>query len=209
MCGTGRYLLPLLAHGFDVEGMDCSDEMLFFCRLRAQTLHLTPTLHTGYLEKLSLNRAFGLVYIPSGSFSLLTDIELVKASLSSVYATLAPGGTFVVEVERAGVILPSQSGTWEGRWLYRTDGSKIIQSWLRQYSGVEAIARHIHRYELVTDGRLVATEFEDFSIKHYEPDEFDALLGQAGFTRIRCYKPYTQLPIDVEDEGLMFECRKP
>jgi ubiquinone/menaquinone biosynthesis C-methylase UbiE len=208
MCGTGRYLLPLLAAGFDIEGTDSSSDMLTLCHARAKALGLTPKLHQGYLEQLDLFRAFGLIFIPSGSFCLLTNEEQVRACLARIHAALLPNGSFVVEVERAGMITPSLSGTWEGRWLERADGSKLIQSWLRQYSGVEGIARHIHRYELVSDGRLVATEFEDLAVKHYERDEFHAFLQNAGFTDIHCYRPYEQVPPDDEDEGLLFECRK-
>ena len=35
MCGTGRFLLPLLAQGLDISGSDTSREMLAACRSRA------------------------------------------------------------------------------------------------------------------------------------------------------------------------------
>jgi SAM-dependent methyltransferase len=206
MCGTGRYLLPLLKAGLDIEGLDSSPEMLRHCRTRAAALDVVPILHEKPLEEFVAERPYALAFIPSGSFSLLTNAELVRRCLARLHALLAPEGRFVVEVERAGLIEPSLSGTWEGRWLERADGVKILQSWLRQYSGVEGIARYIHRYELVAQGRLVDTEFEDFAVKHYEPDEFSILLAQAGFTKIRCFKPYENSPPDVDEEGLLFEC---
>lgn len=206
MCGTGRYLLPLLTERLDVEGLDSSIEMLRHCRTRATALGVVPILHEGRLEDFVAERPYALAFIPSGSFSLLTNEKLVRRCLERLYALLRPGGSFVVEVERAGLIEPSLSGTWEGRWLERADGAKILQSWLRQYSGVEGIARYVHRYELVEQGRLVESEFEDFAVKHYEPDEFSGLLAQAGFTKIRCFKPYENTAPGVDDDGLLFEC---
>lgn len=208
MCGTGRYLLPLLARGFDIEGTDSSEEMLALCRSHGTIQGLNPTLHVGRLEALSLPRQFGLIFIPSGSFSLLTEERDVIQSLKQVHEALLPGGCFVVEVERAGFINPSLSGAWEGRWMVRPDGSQLIHSWLQQYSGVEGIARAIHRYELVSGGKLVATEFEDFAVKHYELDAFARLLENAGFVEIRCFKPYERCPPSADDEGLVFECRR-
>jgi ubiquinone/menaquinone biosynthesis C-methylase UbiE len=208
MCGTGRYLLPLLAQGLDIEGTDASSDMLALCQQRGKQLGLSPTLHCGRLEALELPRCFGLVFIPSGSFSLLTRERDAVQCLDRVFKALLPGGTFVVEVERAGFIEPSLSGAWEGRWLVRPDGAKLIQSWLQQYSGVEGIARSIHRYELVSDGKLVTTEFEDFEVKHYEPEAFASLLENAGFAEIRCLSPYERCPARDDDEGLLFECRK-
>jgi SAM-dependent methyltransferase len=67
MCGTGRFLLPLLAQGFDIEGVDLSPDMLSACRARARTLNLSPVLHEQSLSRLELDRQFGLVFIPSGA----------------------------------------------------------------------------------------------------------------------------------------------
>src|SRR6516225_8849018 len=44
-CGTGRILLPLLAEGCAVEGVDISEEMLACCQRRAVSFGVTPTLY--------------------------------------------------------------------------------------------------------------------------------------------------------------------
>jgi hypothetical protein len=209
MCGTGRFLLPLQSRGLDVEGLDSSPEMLTACRTRAGILGLSPVLHEQNLVDLSPQRQFGLVFIPSGSFCLLTPEPAVRASLSRIFSAMLPGATFLVEVER---LLPreaSTSGTWGGRWLERPDGAKLIISWLSQYSAVEGISRSIHRYELVKDGQLLASEYEDFELKFYAPEEFHALLAQAGFSQIQLFKTYERTAPGDADEGLVFACRKP
>lgn len=209
MCGSGRFLLPLLAQGFDIEGLDLSGDMLNACRTRARSMGLSPVLHQQTLAGLELARRFGLVFIPSGSLCLLTEEPLISAALNSIFAAMLPGATFVVEVER---LLPreaSTSGTWGGRWVERADGAKLIISWLSQYSSVQGISRSIHRYELVKDGQLLASEYEDFELKFYEPDSFRELLEQSGFTEIKLMKAYEFAPPDDSEEGLVFECRKP
>ncbi len=208
MCGTGRFLLPMLAAGLDIEGVDLSDEMLSLCRARGRALGLSPVLHTQSLTALSLARRFGLVFIPSSSFCLLTDESVVEASLEKLRDAMLPGATFVVEVERL-VPRPSEtSGTWGGRWVERPDGAKILISWLPQYSSVEGIGRSIHRYELVKDGRLLESEYEEFALKFYEPAAFQALLERAGFADVRVFKPYEATSPDDSDEGLIFEARR-
>ncbi|HWA73580.1 MAG TPA: class I SAM-dependent methyltransferase [Polyangiaceae bacterium] len=209
MCGTGRFLLPLLARGFDVEGLDSSPEMLSACRARARSQGLSPVLHEQNLVDFSPQRQFGLVFIPSGSFCLLTAEATVRAALGRIFSAMLPGATFLVEVER---LLPreaSTSGTWGGRWLERPDGAKLIISWLSQYSGVEGISRSIHRYELVKDGQLLASEYEDFELKFYEPEAFRKLLEEAGFWKIQLFKAYARAEPSDADEGLIFACQKP
>lgn len=209
MCGTGRFLLPLLGMGFDVEGVDSSPDMLALCRERALASGLAPVLHERSLERLELERRFGLVFIPSGSLCLLTDEAQVANSLRRIHAAMLPGATFVAEVERLVPREPTTSGTWGGRWVERADGAKIIISWLSQYSSLEGVSRSVHRYELIKDGRLLASEYEDFELKFYEPARFRELLEQAGFARIALWKAYELSAPDDGDEGLVFECRKP
>ncbi len=44
MCGTGRFLLPLIEDGFDVHGFDASDHMLGVLHAKAKPKNLKPTV---------------------------------------------------------------------------------------------------------------------------------------------------------------------
>ena len=208
MCGSGRFLLPLLAQGLDISGSDTSPDMLDACRKHAQRRGLSAKLTQHALHSLECERAPSLMFIPSGSFGLLIEDDLVRASLARVEQVLAPGGTFLVEAERLRPSPPETSGTWGGRWVERADGSRLIISWLTQYSGAANVSTAVHRYELVEDGRLLATEYEDFRVRSYESAEFHALLEQAGFREIELYKPYERTAPDEADEAIVFCCRK-
>lgn len=202
MCGTGRFLLPLLERGLDVEGVDASSSMLARCEARALRRGLTPKLHEQRLEELVTARRFRLIFIPSGSFSLLTDVAQVQRALERVHAALLPGGRFLVEIERRDPSKPSElSGTWGGRWVTRPDGAKIIFSWLSSYTAPSGIVSAVHRYELVKDGRLLAAEYEDFELKLYELSELRQLMQAAGFTQIQMHTPYTLEPVAADGAG--------
>jgi len=212
MCGNGRYLLPLLARGFDVEGSDASPQMLAACRARAQQLGLRPALKEERLEQLSSERRFGLIFIPSGSFCLLTDETAALSGLVRIRELLAPDARFIVEVERRDKTRSSElSGTWGGRWVTRPDGAKIVLSWLSQYVAPTGISSTLQRYELVKEGRVWAQEFEDLELKLYEPSQFRELLVRAGFARIQALTPYSLEPLDERspadaEDGVIFIC---
>jgi SAM-dependent methyltransferase len=214
MCGSGRFLLPLLARGFDIEGSDASKEMLEACRSHARGLGLEPSLREQRLDELTAERSFGLVFIPSGSFCLITERAAVVRGLARVHELLEPGGRFIVEVELQNPARPSElSGVWGGRWVTRPDGAKIILSWLSQYVAPSGIASSVHRYELVKDGQLLRQEYEDFELKLYELSEFRLLLQSAGFTQIQALTPYSLEPVDERasregDEGAIFICTR-
>src|SRR3954453_4195035 len=64
MCGSGRFLLPLLAQGLDVSGSDTSLNMLDACRKRADSLGLQPKLSRQALQELTCQPAPSLIFIP-------------------------------------------------------------------------------------------------------------------------------------------------
>lgn len=73
MCGTGRFLIPVFEKGFDIEGTDASLEMLNKCKLKCREKNLDPVLHYQKIQELKLQRNYGLIFIPSGSFGLITE----------------------------------------------------------------------------------------------------------------------------------------
>ncbi|HYQ02421.1 MAG TPA: class I SAM-dependent methyltransferase [Polyangiaceae bacterium] len=214
MCGSGRFLLPLLARGFDIVGSDASPHMLAACRARAAQLGLEPALSEQRLDALSSDRRFGLIFIPSGSFCLITDRSAALAGLVRVRELLEPNGRFIVEIERRDRTRVSElSSTWGGRWVTRPDGVKIVLSWLSQYVAPTGISSTLQRYELLKEGRLLAQEFEDFEVKLYELPEFRALLERAGFTQIQALTPYSLAPVDEHssgdaEDGAIFVCSR-
>jgi SAM-dependent methyltransferase len=208
MCGSGRFLLPLLAQGLDITGSDTSLDMLGACRKHAEQRGLAPKLTQQALQDLTCEQAPSLMFIPSGSFGLLIDDALVEAALARVHHVLAPGGTFLVEAELLRPSTPESSGTWGGRWVERPDGSRLIISWLTQYSGAANVSTAVHRYDLVKDGQLLASEYEDFRVRSYASAEFHAGLVRAGFRNIEQFKPYERTPPDETDDAVVFCCRK-
>jgi ubiquinone/menaquinone biosynthesis C-methylase UbiE len=208
MCGSGRFLLPLLEQGFDIEGADGSPDMLQACREKAEKRGLTPVLYQQLLHPLELPRQYNLILIPAGSFCLLTDPAQARESLQRLYALLLPGAKLVLEIERYKP-QSDHSWPWGGRWVERPDGAKIICSWLGHYKEAERVSYSLGRYELVKDGQLLATEFEDFNLRFYDPEEFRTLLETAGFTAIHTFKAYASCAPEETDESILFECAKP
>lgn len=208
MCGSGRFLIPLLERGFDVDGNDGSPHMLQACGERCQERGFKPNLSQQLLHQLEVTRQYNLILIPAGSFSLIIDTQEAREALSRLYAALSPGGKMVLEVEQL-KSEESSSWPWGGRWIERSDGARIICSWLGHYDGAAHISYSLGRYELVQEGRLLETEFEDFNLRFYAPEEFSTMLTDTGFTLIQLYKTYKFSAPDDTDDTIAFACTKP
>lgn len=212
MCGSGRFLVPMLAQGFDVTGTDSSRAMLDACRESARRIGIIPVLHEQTLEDLALDRQFALVFIPAGSFGLIIDPAALGVSIRRLYAVMRHGATLVFEIER--LMLKSHhgnswTGNWGGRWIDRPDGAKLMISWLSRYDKDERVVRSIHRYEVFKDGRLLETEMEDFAVRPHDPMELQKTLEAGGFANVRILKVHSDQPAGGEDTELIVECRKP
>lgn len=208
MCGTGRFLLPLLAEGLDISGSDLSKHMLERCAARAQQLGLTARLSQQSIEELSCSPAPALVLIPSGSFALLVDDARIEATLRRLHDVLAPGGRLLFDAERLTPFVPETSGTWGGRWVERADGAKLLFSWLAQFSGAAEVTTSLHRYELIEGGRAVASEYEELRVRSHAPDELRKRLFSAGFVHVEAMKPYARTPPDDSDDAVVFLAQK-
>ncbi len=210
MCGSGRFLIPLLERGFDIDGADASPYMLQACREHCARKGLKLGLYEQFLERIVMPRRYGLVMIPAGSFCLITEHDAIKEGLKRIYELMLPRSTFVVEIERLPSSLPpAGTGSWSGRWVERSDGAKIIISQLSAYNEGERVSRSIHRYDLCRGSELVETEFEDFNLRFYDQTEFHDLLVAAGFRDIKTFKAYQFRAPDDNDESFIFECVRP
>jgi SAM-dependent methyltransferase len=212
MCGTGRFLVPLRERGFDIDGSDASPHMLQACRSKLERLGLTTAgVEQQFLHELAVQRQYALVFIPSGSFQLITDPALVEESLRRIHNALRPGGTFVFE---CGIHKPAESSSWPwgGRWITRpADGARILISWLGRYDSATSVNYNLHRYELFQDGKLLTTELEEFDLRQYSARELKTLLENAGFADIRMCKTYdrSQPADESSNDDAVIECRKP
>jgi SAM-dependent methyltransferase len=205
MCGSGRFLLPLLAEGYLVDGVDASPHMARACRQRGAAQGLSPIVYEQFLEELDLPNRYRLVFIPAGSFCLLTEMPRARAVLGLLGTHMEPGARLVLEIER---LVPLVAEPWGGRWVDRpNDGARIVISWLRRYDATRRTIESVHRYELIRDGQLLETEWEELNVRLYEPVEFHTLLADSGFTNIRLLDEAGRSA--PGDHSMVFDCRRP
>ncbi len=208
MCGSGRFLVPLIELGYQVDGVDASGYMLASCRKRLAAIGQKSRLYETYLDQFNPEREYGLVFIPAGSFSLVVLQPAIEESLLRIHRALKDGGKLIVEVSQVRSA-ESYSWPWGGKWWDFPNGQRIILSWMGHYDAEKRIASSINRYELVNGVELHETEFEEFNLRHYDVSEFTFLLAEAGFTDIAATKLFSSEASEEEDETIMFTCLKP
>ena len=157
MCGTGRFLLPLIEEGFDIHGFDVSEHMLEALHAKSKLKNLKPNVWKGFVEDLKKKERYSLIFIPSGSFCLVIDPVAVKSVLKTFYDHLAEDGILLFEGETPKATPPL--GVWRHSKWVRSDGKMIM---LSQHTALEdEVYFSICKYELIDNNHVIHREIEE------------------------------------------------
>ncbi len=207
MCGTGRFLIPFLEAGYQVDGIDASPHMLKKLYQKCESKNLKPNVHQAFLQDIEQGRQYDLIYIPCGSFGLITDLNQAKICLRKIWEHLDEGGIFVCEVETKNFI-STNFGSQVRSTKTMADGKKIIFNlWPRPFeNNIDTMLCH---YELLDKDCLLQEETELFQVRLYDHSHFQGLLQEAGFSNIRMLKAFDKgKEPNPQDETVIYECTK-
>lgn len=97
-CGTGEFSVRLAQKGYQVTGIDLSEEMLVIAREKADKLKLSiPYFHQNMAE-LDAGEEYDSVVIFCDSLNYLRTEEEVQQTFQKVFEQLKPSGLFLFDV---------------------------------------------------------------------------------------------------------------
>jgi SAM-dependent methyltransferase len=208
MCGSGRFLLPLIQEGFDVSGFDASEYMIKALKDKATCRHLTPKIWQDFVGNLNGENKYNLIFIPSGSFGHIIDFNEIKKVLENFYANLNKNGILLFESESSLSAPINQLGVWRGMTCTKPDGNLILVSRLSTIQ--DSVCYSIDKYELLENNKITQTEIEKFNVRLYDDRTILInILQDTGFKEIKILKTFDRmLPPENNDSSFVYECRK-
>jgi len=190
MCGSGRFLLPLLQAGIDIDGVDMSDAMLAACRARAAALGLVAGVHAQSLAALALPRRYAMAFIPAGSLGLIHRPDDLRASLARLRHHLLPGAMLYAElVDPDGESGEDNFGA--SRAVTTAAGQTLCFDYRATTDREARTVRYDGRYALRDGDRVLAEEAESIVLRLYTSAELVAALRDAGFRDVHVLRPET------------------
>jgi SAM-dependent methyltransferase len=197
-CGTGLLARELIDAGYDVFGIDISEEMIEIARRRAPEAEF----RVGSLFEVGIPQCQAVTAI-SEVLNYLFDPENEERGLGRVfrrvYDSLAPGGVFVFDVLGPGQVPP---GT-------RAKGFSVGEDWAvfnerEEDAGRGTMERRIVSFRKV--GEHYRRLDEVHRVRLYDPSGLAAELERAGF-RVRTMRAYGDL--QLEEGHTAFAAQKP
>lgn len=186
MCGSGRFLLPLIRAGVPAEGTDASPQMLAACRRRAARDGLAVTLHEQSFERMALPHRYAMAFIPSGSIALVSSDADLRAGLERLRDHLEPGASLLLELPQSDPGDGTETADLDPRSVECEDGTRITYRCRAMRVRDPAGTRFLGVYAHLRGSEVLATEHEELLLRDHAPGAFIALLRDCGYVEARC-----------------------
>lgn len=196
-CSIGRLLVPLVATGRKVHGVEPAATLLERCTARLAALGVdTPTFRQE-LAAMNLPFRYGGAYVADGALQSLTDPVTVLAALERIRAHLVTPGTLVVDcrvpptsVQRLAAPLV------EVRTAKLADGSQIALRSESTWTPEARVMRSDRRYAHRRGAQRLAEEHESVRATWYAPEDILEAVRAAGFRDARVAPSPAAAPAD-------------
>lgn len=188
MCGSGRFLVPMVCAGLVVDGTDFSQPMIAACQRRLAFSGVEAELFEQSLEAISLPYTYSLAFIPSGSIGLLPTDEKLLAAFTRLRKHMQPGAALLLEFEE----LHEESGTpncieLAPRAVQNSEGAVITYTCSAQRLETSGSKLFRGRYTKKIGDSVIGTEDEDLTVRSFSATQLTALLQSSGFTKLTFY----------------------
>ena len=186
-CGSGRLLIPALAAGVDIDGLELEAEMMGELTRKARARELEPRIHPGDMRNLALPRRYALIYCAFNTLVHNLTPEDWIATLRGCREHLAPGGTLAFDVQTmtpAALCDPDGVPVQEFDVRYPEAGLtlRVIDS--RRKDPVAQLQRsRIEVQELDAEGAVTTKHRFETTIRWVQKNELTLMLAMAGFER--------------------------
>ena len=209
MCGSGRFLLPILERGIDIEGTDASIEMLEHCKSRydGNKNSIERRLHYQTLQAIKLIRRYGLIIIPAGSIGLITDETETDQCLRHLKDYLLPGGRIIIEVIVNDLTFKKAKSEPKIRTVQKDLNSLIVLKTIETIDSNKMIFTTECEYNLIVNGVTQKKELEYLRVKHYSISDFKSFLTIAGFEDICIYGDYDKSEVSGQESLVIYEAK--
>jgi len=217
--GTLRVTLELAKAGYYLVGVDLSEEMLGFGRIKlaqeGQDVENRVSLHHGNMCDYQVGTKHGLVFVPFTSFLHVLGTENQLLALRNFHSHLLPGGHLVVDIFNPSVDRLArgtdrfQPPTFEKRTVL-PDGNILVRYQTTKYNQATQQSQWVFYIEIY-DGKtneMIRKYTEEAVVQLIFPQEWRLLLRTAGFEVIEEFGDFDRNRFGDNSPRMIFLCRK-
>ena len=203
-CGTGGLTIPLVKRGFQMTGVDLSQEMLWIAAQKARKMGLGLPFIQQDMRKLHLHRQMDAVLATCDGVNYLLTDEDVCAFFRAAWEAMRPGGVLIFDVST-----PWKLENVLGNEMIVEDREDVTYMWQNSFNPKKGICEMALCFFLKEkDGRYRRIDEEQKQRAHTR-EGLTALLTSCGFTDVHVYgNSRMESPRDKEQRW-HFTARRP
>ncbi|MCF4968126.1 class I SAM-dependent DNA methyltransferase [Nostoc sp. CMAA1605] len=175
-CGQGQLVNKLIAKGYQVTGVDLSDEMLRYARKNAPSGEFIQS----DIRSFEMPPTFHAVVSSSTVFNYMLSIEDLTKAFQKVYDSLLPNGWFGFDLSEGELVREDNnlveecSGDFgdDYTWLQRSIYDPKSKLWQSHYVTFQLLDGSWHRKDV------------NCTAKAYSRTEVQSVLEKVGFTKV-------------------------
>lgn len=206
-CGTGRFLVPAMQAGCDVDGVDLFPGMLERLKTKATAAGFSPKLYHADMKSFATDRQYALVVIAFNAFVHNLTAEDQLATLRTIREHLLPGGMLAFDTFFPGRHIlgePDDIRVLELETPSPATGLPLRIYDTRNFDRVEQIQRSRMEIEFLDADGNVAEVRESFTtVRYIFKQEMALLLRLAGYSRWELYGDFARKPLDDEKDAMI------
>ena len=201
-CGSGRLGVLLAQQGYQVSGLDLSEEMLALAAKHAEEANVTMPLMAGDMLDLTMIGDYQTITCFADSFCYLPDLAAVTAAFRQVHDHLTVGGKFLFDV-----ITPHQTDDVYPGYMYNYVDDTRAFIWTSY--GIED-EPHAAEHDLTFFTQNEETgDYRKVTELHHERtyalEAYQTALKSAGLNLQRVSADFGEAPVTSETTRWFFE----
>ncbi|MBL7148388.1 MAG: class I SAM-dependent methyltransferase [Nanoarchaeota archaeon] len=205
-CGHGRHSLELSRRGYDVLGIDVSEEAIEICNGKKE-VESNPRLLVCDMRKMAFRERFDAAFSHNSTIGYVLDEHEVAQIFSIIHGFVNNGGVFVFDyfypmnLVRNGLYKPELTLHLDVDGLHLTKES-------RHEIDLEKQIHYERSTYTLTDGESSVVFQAKEVLRYYEPDQIRELLGRSRFGVIYIYDRERYCQIGDQTNGFLVIAKK-
>ena len=200
-CGTGSVTEILARKGYDVTGVDMSEEMLTEAMAKVMDMENPPRFVCQKLQELHLPRAVDMAVCALDSLDYITNPEDCAEAIRRTYNALNPGGIFIFDVNT-----PEKLRAMDGQ-VFLDEDDDVYCVWRGEFDEKTNVCSYgMDLFQ--REGEVWHRSFEEHREYAYSAEQLTAYLKAAGFTHIEVYADRRFEAPGEGEQRIYFKARK-
>lgn len=203
-CGTGEVTLRLFERGYDVVGVDLSEEMLSVAQSKAFQKGLQISFYLQDMSQLDGLEGFDAVVIFCDSLNYLTSEEQVRNTFERVYGALREGGLFLFDVHS-----PYKMNCVFKNNTFAYNGDEISYIWNSFPREHKLSVEHELTFFVYDEETNQYDRYDELHKQRtFEPSQYKEWLEKVGFKTLAITGDFTDERVNDEHERIFFTLKK-